>query len=78
MTETTRKVYKVAIDKNACIGAATCVVIAPKAFVLDKDGVVEALSTVLDHTDEELIQAAKSCPTQAIKLLDENGNEIAL
>ena len=40
---------KIHIDRDLCIGAATCVAIAPKAFVLDS----EAKSTVLNTVDEE-------------------------
>ncbi len=71
-----RKVHKILIDRAACIGAGTCVVIAPKAFELDKDGIAVTLATSSEHTDEALLQAAQSCPTQAIKLLDEEGNAL--
>ncbi len=71
-----RKVKKITVDRNACTGAATCVVLAPQAFELDSEGVASVKATALSHTDEELIAAAISCPTQAIKLYDEQGNEI--
>lgn len=76
MPDATRKVDKIQIDKGACIGAATCGILAPQAFQLDKDGIASLLPTAMTHTDEELIQAAKSCPTQAIKLLDKDNNQI--
>lgn len=71
-----KKITKIVIDKDACIGAATCVALASKAFILNDDNVVELMDTAMEHTDEELIIAAKSCPTQAIKLLDASGNEV--
>lgn len=70
------KVAKIIVDKDACIGSATCVVIAPNAFELDTDGISQPKDTFTQHTDEELINAARSCPTQAIKLFDAQGNEI--
>lgn len=71
-----RKVHKIVIDRKACIGAGTCVIIAPKAFELDEEGIAVMLSSYSNHTDDELLQAAQSCPTQAIKLYDEEGKEL--
>lgn len=73
-----RKVAKVTVDKKACIGAATCVVLAPNAFELDSENIASLKTTALLHTDQELIDAAASCPTQAIKLFDANGAEIKI
>jgi len=70
------KIKKIIVDKDACIGAATCIALAPQAFELNSDGIAVVKTTALDHTDQELIDAAKSCPTQAIKLVDENDNEV--
>jgi len=71
-----RKVHKIVIDRKACISAATCIVVAPKAFELDKEGIAVTLSSYTQHTDDELLQAAQSCPTQAIKLYDEEGKAL--
>ena len=73
-----RKVTKIEVDKDACIGAATCVALAGKAFQLNSKGIAEVLGSAFDQTDDELIDAAKSCPTQAIKLFDSEGKEIKL
>ncbi len=73
-----RKVATVTVDKKACIGAATCVVLAPNAFELDSDNIASLKTTALTHTDQELINAAASCPTQAIKLFDASGIEIKI
>lgn len=66
---------KVKVDRNLCIGAASCVVIAPKVFQLDS----EAKAQVVDPNgadDETIIDAAKSCPVLAIILEDDEGNQI--
>lgn len=73
-----RKITKIVVDANACIGAATCVALASQAFQLTSQGIAEILPTAMNHTDEELIDAAKSCPTGAIKLIGQDGNEIKL
>jgi len=65
---------KVKVDRNLCIGAASCVVIAPEVFELDNEmkAVVKSFSGV---EDERIIDAAKSCPVLAIILEDEKSGE---
>ncbi|OGG11605.1 hypothetical protein A2Z00_04840 [Candidatus Gottesmanbacteria bacterium RBG_13_45_10] len=64
------------IDQDLCIGAATCVAIAPKAWALDNNAKAIILSSADEETDETLMEAAKSCPVMAIIITDENGKQI--
>jgi ferredoxin len=64
------------IDQDLCIGAATCIAIAPKAWTLNDEAKAIILDTASDETDETLIEAAKSCPVMAIFITDENGQQI--
>lgn len=68
--------YTMWIDRNLCIGAATCVAVAPKAWALDDEAKAIILDTAEQETDETLIEAAKSCPVMAIFIADENGKQI--
>ncbi len=72
---TVRKL-KTWVDRDLCIGAATCVAIAPKTFVLDSDAKAVFLDTTVEDTDETIIDAAKGCPVAAIIIEDEQGNRI--
>ena len=74
----TRKIRKLTmrIDRNLCIGAATCVALAPKAWALDDEAKAIILDTVEEETDEALIEAAKGCPVMAIIITDESGKQI--
>ena len=54
------------IDRSLCIGAATCVAMAPKAWTLDDEAKAIILDTSEEETDEALLEAAKSCPVMAI------------
>lgn len=67
---------KVTVDRDLCIGAATCVAIAPKTFNLDSEAKAIILDISVDELDESIIEAAKSCPTSAIFIEDEKGNRI--
>lgn len=68
--------YKIRIDRDLCIGAATCVAIAPQAFALDNEAKVILLPTLDSETDQSLLDAAKSCPVAAIFVDDEQGKQI--
>lgn len=74
--QTQKKVAKITVDRNACIGAATCIVVAPNAFELDEQNIAVIKPGATNLSDDMLLMAAQSCPTQAIKLYDESGNQI--
>jgi len=71
--KTTMKVrnYTITIDRSACIGAATCITLAPKAYVLDKEAKAILLDTAGEESDQALVDAAKGCPVAAIKIVDD-------
>lgn len=73
-----RKIRKwtMRIDRSLCIGAATCVALAPKAWVLDDEAKAIILDTASEETDETLLEAAKGCPVMAIIITDENGKQV--
>lgn len=64
------------IDRNLCIGAATCIAIAPKAWALDDEAKAIILDTSDQETDDALLEAAKGCPVMAIFITDENGKQL--
>ncbi|MCR4279004.1 MAG: ferredoxin [bacterium] len=88
---------KIIVDRDLCIGAATCVALAAKTFGLDEEGkafilnedtktakksdigtVVESDATDVMDVREMIIEGARSCPTFAIKLYEDDGSEIPL
>lgn len=66
---------KVKVDRDLCIGVGNCVAFAPTVFKLDEENkaVVLAPSSVDDDT---LLEAAESCPEQAIIVEDEEGHQL--
>jgi ferredoxin len=73
-----RKIRKLTmrIDQSLCIGAATCIAIAPKAWALDDEAKAIILDTADEETDEILMEAAVGCPVMAIIMTDENGKQV--
>ena len=70
-----RKIVKIVIKRDLCIGAASCLAVAPGTFELDDENI--AIVTDLSaHTDEEILLAAQACPTAAIFLYDKDGKQI--
>lgn len=81
---------RVRVDEDLCIGAASCVTIAPDTFVMNE----ENKAWVLDHgeepdghtyerwlevTDDEMeniLLGAQSCPTLAVFIYNEEGEQI--
>ena len=62
-----QKKYKIKIDRNLCIGAASCVALAMKNFALDSENKAIILEGEGD-SPEAIKLAAESCPTKAIIL----------
>jgi len=66
---------KVRVDRDLCIGVGNCVAYAPTVFKLDE----ENKAVVLDPSsvdDQTLLEAAESCPENAIIVEDDEGNQL--
>lgn len=73
--EKSLKIGKIVVDRNLCIGAASCIAVAPGVFELDSENKAVVYNDK-GADDETILLAAKSCPTQAILVFDEEGNQI--
>jgi ferredoxin len=66
---------KVKVDRELCSGIGNCVVIAPTVFKLDAQNKAVVLNPA--SVDEEiLMEAAESCPENAIIVEDDDGNQL--
>jgi len=75
---------RIVVDPDLCIGAASCVTIAPDTFVMNTENKAEVIDhgeapdaptyeRVVEATDDEvqnIILGAQSCPTLAITVID--------
>jgi ferredoxin len=61
--------WKISVDKDVCIGSAMCLAIAPGRFVLDERQRSGPVQAQIDP-DEVVRDAAASCPSEAIGLVD--------
>jgi ferredoxin len=68
--------YKVKVIRDLCIGAASCIAVAPSTFKLDSENkaIIEQGSA---DVPENILMAAQSCPTKAIIITDtETGKQV--
>jgi len=68
-------ISKIVIDRDLCIGAATCVTIAPGTFQMDEENKAILVNIAGDDA-ETILMGAESCPTKAIFLYDDEGKQI--
>jgi ferredoxin len=68
---------KITIDRDACIGDGACCEEAPTTFELDDEDIAVVKKGSTDSRDD-IIEAAKNCPTDAIQVEDtETGEQLA-
>jgi ferredoxin len=79
---------RVKVDRDLCIGAASCIALLPEVFELDEEGkaVIKSLKgaktsawTDIKDLPKELqmvLEAARACPTNAIIIEDDEGKQL--
>ncbi len=69
------EIRRIVVDRAKCIGANSCVAVAPGVFQLDAENLAYVVDP--DSTDEDtILMAAQSCPVLAILLYNEEGKII--
>jgi ferredoxin len=66
--------WRLEVDRHTCIASGMCTGVAPDHFVLEGDG-SHALADEVDQ-DEAVIDAAESCPVEAIKVFSVASGEL--
>ena len=68
-------ISKIVIDRDLCIGAASCLAVSGSTYELDGEN--KAVVTGADSADDAtLLMSAESCPTKAIFLYDKEGKQV--
>lgn len=63
--------YRIEIKRDLCIGAASCVAVAPETFALDDENIA-IVKNPAGNPDEAILMAAQACPTKAIYLFEKD------
>lgn len=73
----TGEIRKIVVDRAACIGARSCVLVAGNTFAMDDDNLAYVRKETAEFEDDETIKlAAQSCPVLAIHLYNQVGKKI--
>jgi ferredoxin len=73
-----RMTWRVRVDAGRCISSGMCVGIAPERFRFDDEQHSRPVSELIDN-DEMVLDAAASCPVEAISVTDaETGASVEL
>jgi ferredoxin len=63
---------KISADRDVCISAGNCVMVAGAVFDQDDDGIVVVLvDEVPDGEEDHAREAVKLCPSEALRVTDE-------
>jgi ferredoxin len=62
------RIVTVTVDRDACIGAQNCLHFAPGVFAIDDEGLAVVVGDVASAPRDQLVTAARECPTAAIHL----------
>ena len=66
--------YQLEVDRDKCISAASCAAIAPESIQLDQNDIAKIICQNCEP-DETRLLAAQSCPTGAIKVVNQKTGE---
>ncbi|MEE8601473.1 ferredoxin [Euzebya tangerina] len=67
---------RVEVDKSLCMSSGMCVADHPSAFRFDDDQLAETTAGATTAGDDDLRDAAMTCPAMAILLRDADGNQV--
>lgn len=77
---------KARVKKDTCIGCGACTVIADQIFQIGDDGLAEVIhpmenepeekiEMISEEEEENVMDAAESCPTSAIEVIENEEHE---
>ena len=66
---------RVKVNRDLCVGLGNCVALAPSVFELDEEDKAVVLESA-SVDDDALLEAAESCPYDAIIISDDEDNQV--
>ena len=70
--------YRIIVEPSLCLAFGSCETLAPKVFVVEKNRRINPKAIVISETAEAfetILDAAKTCPTKAIFIIDRHTGE---
>ena len=69
--------YRIVVRKVRCISSGKCVGDAGDLFRFDGDELAEPVMDVVETSLERLLKIARTCPGEAVTIMDELGNPVS-
>lgn len=76
--ENPKSQFQIIVEPSLCLAFGSCEVLAPKVFVVEKNKRINPKAIVISETGadfETILDAAKTCPTKAIIIIDRFSGE---
>ena len=67
---------RIEINIDDCMSSGKCVADYPDAFDFDDDELATLKAGAASLTDEQMLRVARNCPSRALVLFDDEGNQI--
>jgi curved DNA-binding protein CbpA len=70
--------YRIIVEPSLCLAFGSCETLAPKVFVVEKNRRINPKAVVISETAEAfetILDAAQTCPTKAIFIIDRHTGE---
>lgn len=68
--------YRIEIVVEDCMSSGKCVADYPKTFDFDDEELATLIENGETMSDELMIKAARNCPSRALQVYDQDGNQI--
>jgi ferredoxin len=68
---------RIEINIDDCMSSGKCVADYPDTFDFDDEELATIRPDAAPLTDEQMLRAARNCPSRALQLFDDEGNQIA-
>lgn len=68
--------YRIEIVTDDCMSSGKCVADHPTVFDFDDDELAVLIDGAPTPSDGDLLRAARNCPSRALLLFDEGGEQI--
>jgi ferredoxin len=67
---------RIEINTDDCMSSGKCVADYPDAFDFDDEELAVLKNDGSALTDEQMLRAARNCPSRALLLFDDDGNQV--
>lgn len=68
--------YRIQVVTDDCMSSGKCIGDFPTAFGFDDDELAVLLAGAKSLGDHAMMQAARNCPSQALRVFDESGEQV--